>query len=378
MEPDSSRDWDPADRKGVAEGTHGFDELQVAGTPERESRDDHVASASSVSFDISGGDERMAALFERVRGRDADGVVGSGRDDGVPFGAAPATSLTTTHRGRAWLLVGAAVVILAGAGVAAYELSGYNGSDTGSALSSAVTTSLHGRSADVALSMTIGAGGQGLTIAGNGDTSFATSASNLTLTYSVGGQPLTERAVIDGSTAYYNLGPVVGDVVPGKSWISIDMGKDASGTSGVGAGGIFSDPSAMLTVLRAEGTAVHALGSSSVDGAPVQGYSIRLGPAGIAKTITSEHVPAYMRAEVSSVHYSRLSYEVYVDGANDLKQIRTTGAFSVAGQGATIASTMEFSNYGTAVSVQAPPAGQVIPARQFDQVARQDQGTSTA
>jgi hypothetical protein len=110
----------------------------------------------------------------------------------------------------------------------------------------------------------------------------------------------------------------------------------------------------------------------------VQGYSIRLGPAGIAKTITSEHVPAYMRAEVSSVHYSRLSYEVYVDGANDLKQIRTTGAFSVAGQGATIASTMEFSNYGTAVSVQAPPAGQVIPARQFDQVARQDQGTSTA
>ena len=39
---------------------------------------------------------------------------------------------------------------------------------------------------------------------------------------------------------------------------------------------------------------------------------------------------------------------------------------------------MEFSNYGTAVSVQAPPAGQVIPARQFDQVARQDQGTSTA
>ncbi len=55
MEPDSSRDWDPADRKGVAEGTHGFDELQVAGTPERESRDDHVASASSVSFDISGG-----------------------------------------------------------------------------------------------------------------------------------------------------------------------------------------------------------------------------------------------------------------------------------------------------------------------------------
>ncbi len=76
-------------------------------------------------------------------------------------------------------------MILAGAGVAAYELSGYNGSDTGSTLSSAVTTSLHGRSADVALSMTIGAGGQGLTIAGNGDTSFATSASNLTLTYSV-------------------------------------------------------------------------------------------------------------------------------------------------------------------------------------------------
>jgi hypothetical protein len=362
----------------VVEGTHGFDELQVAGTPEGEPGGDNVASAPSASFDISGGDERMAALFERVRGDDADAVVGSGHDDGVPFGAPPATSLTTTHRGRAWLLVGAAVVIFAGAGAAAYELSGYNGSDTGSALSAAVTTSLHSRSADIALSMTIGASGQGLTIAGIGDTSFATSATNLTLTYSAGGQPLTERAVIDGSTAYYDLGPVVGDVVPGKTWVSIDTGKDVSGTSGVGAGGIFSDPTAMLSVLQAEGTAVHALGSSSIDGVPVQGYSIRLGPAGIAKTIASEHVPAYMRTEVASVHYSRLSYDVYVDSASHLKQIRTTGAFSVAGQGATITSTMEFSNYGTPVSAQPPPASQVVPIQQFDQVAKQDTGTSTA
>ncbi len=133
----------------------------------------------------------------------------------------------------------------------------------------------------------------------------------------------------------------------------------------------------MLAVLGSAGTAVHSLGSADAAGVEVHRYSINLGPAGITRAISSEHLSPSMRAEVSLVHYSRLDYDVSVDGTNHLTQIRTTGAYSVSGQRADITSTMDFSNYGTPVSVVPPPAGQVVPAQQFDQAVDQGQGTST-
>ena len=88
-------------------------------------------------------------------------------------------------------------------------------------------------------------------VEGNGDSDLARNATNLTLAFSAGGQALTERAVIDGATAYYNIGPLVGAIVPGKSWVSMDVGKSSSSSSGVGTGGIFTDPSTLIAVIGA-------------------------------------------------------------------------------------------------------------------------------
>jgi hypothetical protein len=268
------------------------------------------------------------------------------------------------------------VVVLAGAGIAGYELS-RSGTDTGTALTSAVTTTENSKTADVAMSISIGAGGSSITIAGNGDSDLASNATNLTLNYSAGGQAFAERAVIDGATAFYNIGPLVGEVVPGKSWVSIGVGK-TSGSNSFGAGGIFSDPSTLIAVIGEPGTAIHSLGPSTLDGANVQEYSVDLGPAGIKKAISSQAMPNALRSEMSMVHYTQLGYIVAVDGTDHVAQVRTTGAYSAAGEKFTVSGTMDMSDYGTPVTIEPPPANQVVSSQRFDAIARQDSGTSTA
>jgi hypothetical protein len=272
--------------------------------------------------------------------------------------------------------VAVVAVVLAGAGVAGYELS-RSGTDAGTALTSAVATTVQSKTADVAMSISIAAGGPSVTIAGNGDSDLANNATNLTLTFSSGGQPFTERAVTDGATAYYNIGPLVGEVVPGKSWVSMDVGKSASGSSSFGAGGIFSDPNTLIAVIGAPDTAMHALGPSVVGGDRVQQYAVDLGPVGIKKALSSETLPSNLRAEMSMVHYSQLDYVVGVDGTNHVTQVRTTGAYSAAGEQFTVNATMDMSDFGTPVTVVRPPANEVVSFQRFESVARQDQGNST-
>ena len=271
--------------------------------------------------------------------------------------------------------VAAVAVLLAGTGVAVYERS-HSGPDTGTALTSAVATTEQSKTADVALSMSLAAGGPSVTIAGNGDSDLANNATNLTLAFSAGGQALTERAVIDGTTAYYNIGPLVGAIVPGKSWVSMDVGKSSSSSSGIGTGGIFTDPSTLIAVIGAPGTALHALGPTVVNGSRLQQYSVHLGPAGIKKAIASDILPGNLRAEMSMIHFSQLDYVVGVNGTNHVAQIRTTGAYSAAGEHFTVTGTMDMSDFGTPVTVVPPPAGAVVSFQRFETIASQDQGTS--
>ncbi len=267
-------------------------------------------------------------------------------------------------------------VLVVGTGVAVYERS-HSSPDTGTALTSAVATTEQSKTADVALSMSLAAGGPSVTIAGNGDSDLAGNATNLTLAFSAAGQPLTERAVIDGTTAYYNIGPLVGGVVPGKSWVSMDVGKSSSSSSSFGTGGIFTDPSTLIAVIGAPGTALHALGPAVVNGSRVQQYSVNLGPAGIKKAIASDTLPGNLRAEMSAVHYSRLAYVVGINGTNHVAQIRTTGAYSAGGVHFTVTGTMDMSDFGTPVTVAPPPPSAVVSFQRFETIAGQDHGTST-
>ena len=141
--------------------------------------------------------------------------------------------------------------------------------------------------------------------------------------------------------------------MPGKSWVSMDNGKSSSSSSGFGTGGIFTDPSTLIAVIgRSPGTGLHALGPAVVNGSRLQQYSVHLGPAGIKKAIGSDTLPGNLRTEISMVHYNKLDYVVGVNGTNHVAQIRTTGAYSAAGEHFTVTGTMDMSDFGTPVTVR--------------------------
>lgn len=272
------------------------------------------------------------------------------------------------------LLAGVTVLIVAAA------LLGWtqspNSSNPSAALETAVAKLEKSQTAEIGMDLTIRAAGSAVTMSGNGATNFKTQATNLTLTYQASaGQSVTEREIVSGPIVYSDLGSVVGLVVPGKSWVAMDLGQSPS-ASGGGAGGVFSDPAAMVALLRSEGTNVTALGSSSVDGKAVQGYRIDLGSAGFGKVISSDTPPA-LRAAIRQTRYKSLSYTVYVDGSNNLTRVRAFGAYSFAGVDATVDGTTDFSNYGTSVSAGPPPANEVIPFNEFEKIARQSQAPAS-
>ena len=292
-----------------------------------------------------------------------------------PESATPPTMPEGTDpRPRALLVLAIVVVLIAAIGVVVYAVKG-NGPDPNGALESAVAHTVGAKTADVAISVSVGAAGIHESIDGNGTTNFVTNATNMTLRYDAGGRSIVERAIVDGSTGYFNVGPIVGEVAPGKSWLSLNLNSGStSGPNGVAGGGIFSDPNTMIKVLETAGTSVTMLGSSTVDGVAVQAYAIHLSPAGIAKVMRSSRAPASLRAQLAQVHYDRLDYVVDIDGADYLREVRVSGSFGAEGIGATVTSAMHLSDYGIPVHVVPPPADEVIPLQQFEKLDAQSQG----
>jgi hypothetical protein len=331
--------------------------------------------------DVIDADRRMAALFARAAKGDqpprATDVVAPDADvssDEASAGTEASEPQKIRSRSKRTVLVlGAVVVLIAAAVVVGWEAT--NGTTASSspqtALSGALIASVGGQTARVAMVMHMDAGGAALSESGGGQVSLATGNSNLAVTYTVPGETLTGRTIVDGPTGYYNIGAWLGTVVPGKSWISLDQRTIRSGVSGVGLGGIFANPGSLLAVLHAPGSSVQSLGGSTVDGTSVTGYSVHVPPG--SNGAASHQIPAFVRAEASQIPYSHLDYVVYVDGAHHLRQVRATGAYRVGGKTVTVATTLDLSRYGSPLHVGVPRAAQVVSLAQLNQALSQRQ-----
>jgi hypothetical protein len=272
-------------------------------------------------------------------------------------------------RGKALIVLSVAAVVLIAAGLGGYFVFG-RGADASAAVSTALTDSLHDRTADLTMNMTISGGTTTAKITADGDTDFTNDQTNLTMNIGELGHSLTERAVYDGATAFVNLGEVVGEIVPGKSWVSLSIGQQGSGSGAGGlTNGMSGNPTAMLKVLSAQGNDVTPLGGSTVDGDPVQGYSVKMTPAELKKDVSEEHLPSWMQQAMAQVHESDVTYQVYIDGSNLLKSVANTVHITADNQTLVEHMNMTYSNYGTSVSVVDPPSDQVVPFSQFLQAA---------
>jgi hypothetical protein len=281
-------------------------------------------------------------------------------------------------RRRAMLAGGiAAAVIVIGAavGVGAYVVAGHGPAAASVAVADAVTQSLNEQSADMSLDIQVSADGQNEQIAGDGRFNFANHSGTMTITVPTGGSQLSEQVIEDGTTVFVSLPSSLGQVLPGKSWVSMDATTFTSGNTGLGSGfnGI-DDPSALLHQLQSQGDSVTSLGATTFNGTSATEYSVTIPFSQLEQALGQ--LPAQDRQMVSGMLPSSVTETIYIDDNGLLGGVLVPFTMSFGGHSLSESFEMSLSNYGTPVSVTPPPASEVATLQQFEAAAGMSGGGS--
>jgi uncharacterized NAD(P)/FAD-binding protein YdhS len=109
----------------------------------------------------------------------------------------------------------------------------------------------------------------------------------------------------------------------------------------------------------------------------VQGYSVTINAQKIQSKLSQGRLPAWLQQALSNVNFQDIRLKVFVDDAGLLRRMSEHIALTVASSGSLAMDvSLDFSDYGTAVSVTAPPPDQVVSFQDFLQAAQQRGGSS--
>jgi hypothetical protein len=236
----------------------------------------------------------------------------------------------------------------------------------------AVDSTLADHTAHMNMTYSAGPANSSVTGSGSGAVNFSQNALELHMTVSAAGHEVPMDASYLGGVAYLNI-PGLDQLVPGKSWISIDFSAlQQASSQNPGTMGATNNPSAMLRVLAQQGNTVVPLGSSTVDGVAVQGYSVTFNAASIRSHLNQGHLPSWMQQALSNVNFEGMGAKVFVDDPGLLRRMTVHMTMTAGSSGpVTMDESLDFSDYGTPVSVSAPPPDQVLSFEQFLQDAQQ-------
>ena len=284
----------------------------------------------------------------------------------------PSRSLATDNPGRHprtrfAVVTGVVVVILLVVG--AVVVFG-QAESAGAQVTRAVDTTLDRGSAHISMTLAGRSDGTTLTGSGFGSIDFTRNALRLQMTIGADGQPAVPvTAVYLGGIVYESV-PGLDTIAPGKQWISMDLSAlQQAQSQNPSSDGLGSNPAVMLQMLAQQGNKVVALGPSTVDGVAVNGYSVTVNPSSVAQQLKKAHLPTWMQQAVAGSTQQNVDIKVFVDTAGLLRSLQmhltettgSSGPFSYD-------ETLGLSDYGTPVTVTAPPAVQVEGFQQFLQV----------
>jgi hypothetical protein len=281
----------------------------------------------------------------------------------------PGPSSGSSRRVRP-LMAAAGVAALAAVAAVVVVVQEGGAQNAGAAVAQAVNSTLSDKTAAVTWHAHMTANGQSLDFGGSGSADFTRDAMQMNLT--VPGESGRIEAVYLGGTLYENI-PEISQFAPGKTWISIDLASTARslGTGSSGSLGAEGNPAAMLRLLAQQGNTVVALGSSTVDGTSVQGYSVTISAARLRSELANPDLPGWMRQALTDVTVADAHFGVFVGPHNLLRRQTTSVRETVHGTAVSVVYTLDLSGYGTPVSIVAPPPDQVLG---FEQFLRQAQG----
>ncbi len=306
-----------------------------------------------------------------------------GQGPGEPPGFGPAHDDTfvggvepsQTRRPRKRLVAGlAALVVVAAVAGVLVVVSG--GKSAEAAVIDSVNSTLADRTAHVGMNVTVHSPSSNVTESGTGGIDFSQNALQLQFNVDEAGQKIPLTALYIGGSVYESIAGL-DQLVPGKSWISIDLSSLATSSQSSSAFGTGSNPTAMLRLLAEQGNTVVPLGPSSIDGTAVQGYSVTLNVQRIKSQLANANLPSWMTSALSQVDIESVTNNVYIDGNGLLRRYSVSLTENVTSAGKiTLDESLDFSDYGAAVTVSAPPAAQVMTFEQFLQAA-EAAGTSS-
>jgi hypothetical protein len=201
--------------------------------------------------------------------------------------------------------------------------------------------------------------GQSIDMAGTGEFDGAQQRGNMSYTMSLNGQDMDMEMVFAYPAIYMHFPPELAPLPGGKTWVKMDLEKLGQ-QAGFDFGQIMqagqSDPSQGLDFLRGA-TGVQAVGDEDVRGVATTHYTgvVDLQSLG-AK---SPELKAQVDQLVERSGISRVPIEVWIDDEGFVRRMKQ----SFEGNGTlpmNMTMTTEFYDFGTDVSVEEPPADDVV------------------
>jgi hypothetical protein len=206
--------------------------------------------------------------------------------------------------------------------------------------------------------------------------------------------------VVDNSTLYLNI-PVLAPLAAGKQWFSAPLPSSAAKVaSGPLSATLLGDPTKLLHLLTTLGGTVTTVGPATVDGVATTEYQTSLHLSQVASAARAKvnahagrpvpgakgrSIPRSVKQGFGALGLTTIPVEVWVGSDGLVRQATFTlnlahvnlanpGALlhglaaspsaSPTGPGSVVTVTLGLSEFGTPVSVTAPPAAQVAPLRQ--------------
>ena len=273
------------------------------------------------------------------------------------------------RRGRRIRIAAAVAVVLAAAVTAGC------GGGTSSALSldpvaAAATKTQQAGAARLRFSLALSSpqlhGGKTIRLQGTG----AIDGTSSELTFGIGSKSFKEISLQqDGDyVVYLALGSLAKHLPIGKQWVKLDvskLGKSAGLDLGQLLSGSQVQPSDLLPMLEAEGAKIRNLGSATVDGAATTHYRVTIDPA---KALQAKGLTSPLLAGMAAQMPTELPLDVWIGKDGLVHRVR----ISLGLEQSHVGMTMDLYDYGTHVTIAAPPSDTV-----YDATALAQQGIGT-
>ncbi|MGD0881349.1 MAG: hypothetical protein ABSB09_07265 [Acidimicrobiales bacterium] len=263
-----------------------------------------------------------------------------------------------------------AAVLLAGCGGAASSTGSSSGTASTAAPGSPAAVVLDAyqrtvadRTADVSLTETVTGGTTGtVTVNGSGQVDFTTGDAQFTLTVPPVGS-ITMRLL--KPEVYLQLPAAADAGLPGGvSWVSLDLDTVTKSLTGQSlsqlssSADVSTDGLSYLEGVSADG--VTTVGPATIDGVSTTEYSATIDLAKVGDQRPPRVRAALQRLE-SSVGLSNVPIQVWIDAQGQVRQESFQETVTAGGASHSVSATIGYSDFGTPVSVVAPPANQVAP-----------------